>query len=170
MGGTGRKLDWELGISRCKLVYKEWINHKVLLYSSGNHIQYPAISHNGKEQESIYIYITESVINTVIQLVVSDSVQSCGLQPSRLLCPWDSLGKNTGVGCCALLQGIFLGIEPMSHIYLHWQVGSLLILPPSVHFKKNPQISPKSLEDFWGVVSSLSERVFKQRSRYAGEG
>jgi len=25
-----------------------------------------------------------------------------------LLCPWDSLGKNTGVGCHALLQGIFL--------------------------------------------------------------
>ena len=29
------------------------------------------------------------------------------LQPTRLLCPWDSLGKNTGVGCHALLQGIF---------------------------------------------------------------
>ena len=27
--------------------------------------------------------------------------------PSRLLCPWDSLGKNTGVGCHFLLQGIF---------------------------------------------------------------
>ena len=26
----------------------------------------------------------------------------------RLLCPWDSLGKNTGVGCYFLLQGIFL--------------------------------------------------------------
>ena len=26
---------------------------------------------------------------------------------ARLLCPWDSLGKNTGVGCHALLQGIF---------------------------------------------------------------
>ena len=25
----------------------------------------------------------------------------------RLLCPWDSLGKNTGVGCHFLLQGIF---------------------------------------------------------------
>ena len=25
-----------------------------------------------------------------------------------LLCPWDSPGKNTGVGCHALLQGIFL--------------------------------------------------------------
>ena len=30
-----------------------------------------------------------------------------GLKPARLLCPWDSPGKNTGVGCHALLQGIF---------------------------------------------------------------
>ena len=28
-------------------------------------------------------------------------------KPTRLLCPWDSPGKNTGVGCHALLQGIF---------------------------------------------------------------
>ena len=27
---------------------------------------------------------------------------------TRFLCPWDSPGKNTGVGCHALLQGIFL--------------------------------------------------------------
>ena len=39
--------------------------------------------------------------------VVPDSVQPPGLQPTRLLCPWDSPGKDTGVGCCALLQGIF---------------------------------------------------------------
>ena len=31
--------------------------------------------------------------------VVSDSLQPHGLQPTRLLCPWDSPGKNTGVGC-----------------------------------------------------------------------
>ena len=30
-----------------------------------------------------------------------------GLQPARLLCPWDSPSRNTGVGCHALLQGIF---------------------------------------------------------------
>ena len=30
-----------------------------------------------------------------------------GLHPARLLCPWDSLCKNTGVDCHALLQGIF---------------------------------------------------------------
>ena len=31
--------------------------------------------------------------------VVSDSVRPHGLQPTRLLRPWDSPGKNTGVGC-----------------------------------------------------------------------
>ena len=33
---------------------------------------------------------------------------------SRLLCPWDSLGKNTGVGCHALFQEIFpnQGLNP----------------------------------------------------------
>ena len=30
-----------------------------------------------------------------------------GLQATRLLCPWNSPGKNTGVGCHFLLQGIF---------------------------------------------------------------
>ena len=36
--------------------------------------------------------------------VVSDSVRPHGLQPTRLLHPWDSPGKNTGVGCHFLLQ------------------------------------------------------------------
>ena len=31
-----------------------------------------------------------------------------GLEPTRLLCPWDTPGKNTGVGCRSLLQEIFL--------------------------------------------------------------
>ena len=36
--------------------------------------------------------------------VVSDSVQPHRRQPTRLLRPWDSPGKNTGVGCRFLLQ------------------------------------------------------------------
>ena len=36
--------------------------------------------------------------------VVSDSVRPHGQQPTRLPCPWDSPGKNTGVGCHFLLQ------------------------------------------------------------------
>ena len=41
-------------------------------------------------------------------LITSDSLWPCGLQPTRLLYSWDSLGKNTGVGCHFLLQRIFL--------------------------------------------------------------
>ena len=48
--------DWEFGISRCKLLYIQWINNKVLLYSTRNYIQYPIISHNRKEYEKIYMY------------------------------------------------------------------------------------------------------------------
>ena len=39
--------------------------------------------------------------------VGSDSLQPHGLQPSRLLCPWDFPSKNTGAGCHFHLQGIF---------------------------------------------------------------
>ena len=35
------------------------------------------------------------------------TVSSYRLQPARLLCPWDSPGKNTAVGCHDFLQGIF---------------------------------------------------------------
>ena len=37
----------------------------------------------------------------------SDSLRAHGLQPARLPGLWDSPGKNTGVGCHFLLQGIF---------------------------------------------------------------
>ena len=39
--------------------------------------------------------------------VASDSLRPYGLQPARFLCPWNSPGKNIGLGCHALLQGIF---------------------------------------------------------------
>ena len=47
--GGGRGMDSESGVSRCKLLHLEWINNKVLLYSTGNYIQSPGINHNGKE-------------------------------------------------------------------------------------------------------------------------
>ena len=50
-------MDQAVGINRCKLVDTEWINNKVLLYSTGNYIQYPVINQNGKEYEDIYIYM-----------------------------------------------------------------------------------------------------------------
>ena len=41
---------------------------------------------------------------SVSHSVMSDSLQCRGLWPTRLLCPWNSLGKNTGVGCHFLLH------------------------------------------------------------------
>ena len=46
--GVWEGTDWEFGISRCKLLYIEWINNKVLLYSTGDYIQYLVINHNDK--------------------------------------------------------------------------------------------------------------------------
>ena len=51
-----------------------------------------------------FVEIDES--ESVSHSVVSDSLPSSGLQPTRLLCPWNSPG-NTGVSSHFLLQGIF---------------------------------------------------------------
>ena len=54
-GGEGR-VDWESGVSRCKLVYSGWIN-KVLLYNTGHYSHYLVINHNGKEYEKECMYM-----------------------------------------------------------------------------------------------------------------
>ena len=66
--------------------------------------------------------------------VLSNSLRSCGLQPTRLLCQWDFPGKNTGVGCHFLLQRIFPNQAQNLHLLylLHWQADSLLLAPTSV--------------------------------------
>ena len=55
----------------------------------------------------------------------AESLQSCPTlcEPARLLCPWDSPGKDAGVGCHALLQGIFptQGSNPCFIRLLPWQ-------------------------------------------------
>ena len=48
-GGGGGGMYWKFEVSRCKLLYIEWINNKILLYSTGNCIQHPVINHHGKE-------------------------------------------------------------------------------------------------------------------------
>ena len=65
----------------------------------------------------------QSESESVSGSVASDSLWPHGLYPARLLYPWDSPGKITGVGCHPLLQGIFppLGLNPGLP---HWQAGS----------------------------------------------
>ena len=49
---------------------------------------------------------------------MSDSVRPHGLQSTRLLRPWDSPGKNTGVGCHFLLQCMKVKVKSFSHVRL----------------------------------------------------
>ena len=46
--------------------------------------------------------------------------------------PWDSPGKNTGLACHSLFQGVFL-IQELNLLllnFLHWKAGSLPLAPP----------------------------------------
>ena len=54
---SGKGKNWESVISRCKLLYTEWINDNVLLYSWRYYIQYLVINHNGKEYEIECMYM-----------------------------------------------------------------------------------------------------------------
>ena len=60
--------------------------------------------------------VSQSESKRVSPSVVSHSFGSHALQPTRLLCPWNSPVKNTGVGCHFLLQGNLPnpGIKPAS--------------------------------------------------------
>ena len=44
----------------------------------------------------------------LVRMSCSTLLRFHGLQPARLLCPWDSSGASTRVGCHFLLQGLFL--------------------------------------------------------------
>ena len=45
-GGEGSGMDWEFGVSRCKLLHLEWISNEILLYSTGNSIQSLVMEHD----------------------------------------------------------------------------------------------------------------------------
>ena len=114
---------------------------------------------------------------------VIDSLQPHGLQPVRLLCPWDFPGKNTGVGCHFLLQVLalgscnchksllYVGLKPLpcvavpswgrvARVYF-FQKTALQILEdsrvPALLIPPLPAAAPK--ETWLGFCSSVSERA-----------
>ena len=56
--GEGSGMDWEFGVSRCKLLHLEWMSNEVIPCDTGNFIQSPGIEHDGRYYEkrmSIYV-------------------------------------------------------------------------------------------------------------------
>ena len=74
-------------------------------------------------RDCIDVYVLFMLLLLVSHQVVFDSLWPYGMKPARLLCPWDFPGKNTGVGCRFLLQGIF-PTQRSNLRLLHWQVDS----------------------------------------------
>ena len=82
--------------------------------------------------------------------IVSDSSWRYGLSPARLLCPWDSPGKNTGVGCHFLLPGIFLAQGWNPHL-LYWQANSL----PLSHQGSPRRQDTEPVKRYWFELEKL---------------
>ena len=76
--------------------------------------------------------------------VASDSWWPHGLWPARVLSPWSFPGKNTGVGCHFLLQGIFptQGTNPYLLHLLHWHSESKYQAENTLSVKKNSKLKP----------------------------
>ena len=75
-------------------------------------------------------------------LLVSDCVRPHRQQPTRLLCPWDSPGKNTGVGCHFLLQCV--KVKSLSH-------ARLLATPWTAAYQALPSMG-FSRQEYWSGV------------------
>ena len=77
------------------------------------------------DRHDILVHRSATAKSCWVTSVLSDSLSPDGLLPTRLLCPWDFPGKTTGMGCHALLQGIFLT-----------QGSNLHLLPEILHFSR----------------------------------
>ena len=108
--------------------------------------------------------------------VVSDSSQPSGLQPTRLLCPLDFPGINPGVGCCALLQGIFLTqwSNPCLSCLLHYRwilyPLSRWSFPPGEKRWILEAKKPRPLFPEVGVGGRMLRKIEKKREIWGGGG
>ena len=79
---------------------------------------------------------------------MSDSVRPHRWQPTRLPRPWDSPGKNTGVGCHFLLECVKVKVKSLSRVRpsaTPWTASHQA--PPSVGFSR---------QEYWSRVPLLS--------------
>ena len=109
---------------------------------------------------------------------MSNSLWLYQLSPARLLCSWDSPGKNTGGDCHALLQGIFptQGLNLCLLHLLHQQAGSLPLLPPGKNCPTHvwEQVSYVGRSGLQGgpriLVEQEDSRTMLRRNWSLGEG
>ena len=105
--------------------------------------------------------VSAGKIQTLCAKLFQSWLKQQSLRPCGLLCPWDSPGKNTRMGCCFLLQGIFLtqGLNPRLLCLLHWEPGSLPLGPPGkppgkpLRLRGSQWLGLESFEDLFNHTS-----------------
>ena len=126
-------------------------------------------SHVGEEKSKqsdrkSWIIYTFICCCCLVTSVMPDSVRPYGLQPARILYPWDSPSKNTGVGCHALLQGNLLNqwIKPRSPAL---QADSLLLSHQGIHIRLYMQclLYIRNYAKPWIWIISKADRVLQHR-------
>ena len=92
--------------------------------------------------------------------VMPDSLRPHGLQPARLLCPWYSPGKNNGVRCNALLQGIFL-THGSNQSLLRPPIADILFTtdPPGKHSYPSPLLTSRVTLDLRVINSPALKEI-----------
>ena len=102
-------------------------------------------------------------LNATAKTQVSHSLRPHGLEPTRLLRPWNSPSKNTGVGCHFLLQCMKVKGKSLSRVRLlatPWTGAHQA--PPSMGFSR---------QEYWsGVPLPSPVRVYKGLLTYPGTG
>ena len=98
-----------------------------------------------------------NIFTDQVASVVSDSVWPHRRQPTRLCHPWDSLGKNTGVGCHFLLQCM-----------TSWLVHFIKKNVQYAYFNVTQNWSPSLrnviiyLNELWTIIVSISVNIFSR--------
>ena len=88
---------------------------------NGNPLQYSCLE-NPMDRGAWWATVHE------VTSVTSYSLWPYGLSPAKLLCSWDSPGKDTGVGCHALLEDLpNPGVKPVSPLAAVLPMNSLLL-------------------------------------------
>ena len=84
---------------------------------------------------------------------MSDSVWPHRLQPTRLLCPWDSPGKNTGVGCLSFSNAWKWKVKVKS------LSRACLLVTPWTGAYQAPQFMGFSRQEYWSEVPLPSPTI-----------
>ena len=172
---------WQCGVSTTgspgKSTHRQHIQKQCLNDKSRDHFDDPCIQ---------YMFLVNTYINMCVCACYTASVVSLcdpmDCSPPGSSVHGDSPSKNTGVGCHAQLQGIFLTQGSNLHLlcFLHWQAGSLPLAPPGKliirkwiytlsECMRNEDLQLILITSFWhshshGTLGLLSESINHAKS------